>query len=382
MVLFPLIIGLALVSVNHESNEIKEDRIVQCETLALIGAVTIGQFLEKAIEEGGLSEKALFNDTYIPIPDSTHPRHKTTYDSYFDSRMQEILDSYRQTEAIVYAVAADRYGYVPTHNSVFSLGDLDDPNNRTKLIIEDKARLTPKPPPDEPIQVYRMETGEQVWDIWAPIYVKDRHWGAFHVGISIEQIDREIATARNTSVFGTGIILLMLTVIVMMAASTVARPLEILRRAVEKTGNGDFSHRVSAGYCTELQSLSESFNQMAEKLDRKTKAEWMHKASLEEANNTLQHMVVTDELTRVHSRKYLFSRLGEEIASAERTGNKLSVIFFDVDGFKQINDRHGHRTGDQVLVQVVSKISTMLRPYDIMARYGGDEFVILVPGTN
>ncbi|MBU4533204.1 MAG: GGDEF domain-containing protein [Eubacteriales bacterium] len=162
----------------------------------------------------------------------------------------------------------------------------------------------------------------------------------------------------------------------------VSRPLEILRRAVEKTGNGDFSHRVSGGYCTEFQSLSESFNQMAEKLDRKTKAEWMHKASLEEANNKLQHMVVTDELTRVHSRKYLFSRLGEEIASAERTGNKLSVIFFDVDGFKQINDRHGHRTGDQVLVQVVSKISTMLRPYDIMARYGGDEFVILVPGTN
>jgi len=55
MVLFPVIIGFALFSINRESNEIKEDRIVQCETLALIGAVTIGQFLEKAIEEGGLS---------------------------------------------------------------------------------------------------------------------------------------------------------------------------------------------------------------------------------------------------------------------------------------------------------------------------------------
>lgn len=89
---------------------------------------------------------------------------------------------------IVYAVAADRHGYVPTHNTIFSQGGLDDPNNRTKLIFEEKAGLSPKLP-DEPLQVYRMETGEPVWDIWAPIYVRDRHWGAFHVGISIEQIN-------------------------------------------------------------------------------------------------------------------------------------------------------------------------------------------------
>jgi diguanylate cyclase (GGDEF)-like protein len=90
---------------------------------------------------------------------------------------------------------------------------------------------------------------------------------------------------------------------------------------------------------------------------------------------------LTDVLTGWHNRRYLQSRLREELARCRRERSALTCLMIDVDHFKRINDRHGHLAGDDVLRQVAQRIEGAVRDSDVAARYGGEEFVILLPGT-
>jgi two-component system cell cycle response regulator len=89
----------------------------------------------------------------------------------------------------------------------------------------------------------------------------------------------------------------------------------------------------------------------------------------------------TDVLTGWHNRRYLQSRLREELARCRRERTALTCLMIDVDHFKRINDRYGHLAGDEVLRQVAQRIEGAVRDSDVAARYGGEEFVILLPGT-
>jgi two-component system, cell cycle response regulator len=87
-----------------------------------------------------------------------------------------------------------------------------------------------------------------------------------------------------------------------------------------------------------------------------------------------------DALTRTFNRKYLIERLASEIAYALRHETKLSVILFDLDHFKTVNDSHGHHAGDVVLRIVAAQVQRLIRAEDVLARYGGEEFVVVVRG--
>jgi diguanylate cyclase (GGDEF)-like protein len=88
-----------------------------------------------------------------------------------------------------------------------------------------------------------------------------------------------------------------------------------------------------------------------------------------------------DHLTQVHSRKYFEDELEREFWRARRHGRPLSLIVFDVDSFKDVNDEHGHLVGDAVLREVAQLALGRVRRHDVVARYGGDEFVVLMPET-
>lgn len=94
-------------------------------------------------------------------------------------------------------------------------------------------------------------------------------------------------------------------------------------------------------------------------------------------NVELQTLALTDELTGIANRRALF-RAAESILAAGRT---LSVVLFDVDRFKAINDTYGHLTGDRILADVASMFKAHTRVVDVIARYGGDEYVLLLPDT-
>jgi diguanylate cyclase (GGDEF)-like protein len=93
-------------------------------------------------------------------------------------------------------------------------------------------------------------------------------------------------------------------------------------------------------------------------------------------------MTVTDGLTNISNRKQLDLFLSEELPRAQRHGRQLSLLMFDIDHFKSINDNHGHLTGDSVLRGLASILQKRVRPNDRLGRYGGEEFCVILPETD
>jgi diguanylate cyclase (GGDEF)-like protein len=95
----------------------------------------------------------------------------------------------------------------------------------------------------------------------------------------------------------------------------------------------------------------------------------------------LERDAATDPLTGIFNRRYMNCRLTEEVANAKRYGLPLSVLMLDIDHFKQINDKHGHQAGDEMLVTLGKIISGELRESDVLTRYGGEEFLVIATHT-
>ena len=105
--------------------------------------------------------------------------------------------------------------------------------------------------------------------------------------------------------------------------------------------------------------------------------------AIENARNfaRIQELTVTDDLTKLHNARFLHEVLEHEISRAARYKTELSVIFLDLDHFKAVNDTHGHLLGSKLLFEVAEVIRGRLRKSDFGVRYGGDEFVVLLPQT-
>ena len=105
---------------------------------------------------------------------------------------------------------------------------------------------------------------------------------------------------------------------------------------------------------------------------------WMTTAEL---SAELEHMASTDPLTRVYNRRVFQDWCDKELARSRRVGTTFSLLVIDLDHFKRINDRFGHRAGDLVLCAVVEQMQDSVRGIDVLGRWGGEEFVALLPGA-
>jgi diguanylate cyclase (GGDEF)-like protein len=132
----------------------------------------------------------------------------------------------------------------------------------------------------------------------------------------------------------------------------------------------------AADYLAKPFDVQELFARMARPLRVKRVLE-----RLDRAKAVAEHLSLTDPLTGLPNRRDLERRLGEELDRAHRSGEWLGCLMIDVDRFKEVNDCFGHAAGDAVLGEVSSALEASLRSFDVVARFGGDEFVALLPGA-
>ncbi len=105
-------------------------------------------------------------------------------------------------------------------------------------------------------------------------------------------------------------------------------------------------------------------------------------SKIDESISAIYDLAIHDEKTGLYSHKFFETELGMEIEKAERGQQKLSLIITDIDFFKKINDKYGHIKADELLAQLAKVLQKQVRKSDIIARFGGEEFFILLPETN
>src|SRR5208337_2344765 len=89
-----------------------------------------------------------------------------------------------------------------------------------------------------------------------------------------------------------------------------------------------------------------------------------------------------DDLTGMYNRRHILTRFSEEFEQGKRMNTNFSCIMADIDQFKAVNDQYGHLAGDEVLKEISRRFKSIIRAYDVAGRYGGEEFLIILPDTN
>lgn len=102
---------------------------------------------------------------------------------------------------------------------------------------------------------------------------------------------------------------------------------------------------------------------------------------IKELREKMKTLSTTDELTGLHNRKYLLERMEQEISRAKRYATPLSLLLFDLDFFKSVNDIYGYEWGDVLLKSIADKLRQVIRKEDILTRYGDEEYVVVLPNT-
>lgn len=162
---------------------------------------------------------------------------------------------------------------------------------------------------------------------------------------------------------------------------SIALPLRRLIDAADRIADGDLDVKLIIKQNDEIGRLTRVFNQMADSL-RGSRAEVVAASeTLRQQNLLLETLSITDSLTKLYNRSKLDAILNEQIALFKRSRRPFSLLMLDVDHFKTINDSHGHIVGDELLATVAGILARSIRSIDYAARYGGDEFVVVLVDT-
>lgn len=181
-----------------------------------------------------------------------------------------------------------------------------------------------------------------------------------------------VASARRFLFIGSAATAVGAALLVSLFLSGVFRPLTDAARQMRGMAEGTVPLApLPVVRMDEVGDLALGFNYLLEKLRE-------NEAALRESEARMAHMAHHDALTGLPNRAMFEDRLFQAIARAERSGTEFGLLFIDLDGFKPVNDRHGHKAGDAVLRQVGGRLASIMRKADTVARIGGDEFAVLL----
>ncbi len=186
---------------------------------------------------------------------------------------------------------------------------------------------------------------------------------------------------RNLFIGLISVILLIVTTIAFRMGHAIVIPLQRLICATEKIVKGDLNVELTTTQKNEMGQLTQMFNQMTDRL-RQNQAE-INAAStaMQLKNQLLETLSITDSLTGLYNRNKLNLIINDQLARYARNKRPFAVLMIDVDYFKTLNDSLGHVAGDEILTAVAKKIFHCIRSVDFAARYGGDEFILILTET-
>ncbi|OOY34617.1 diguanylate cyclase [Solemya velum gill symbiont] len=277
----------------------------------------------------------------------------TAYDLYHVTTIQNVIKSYRDQMDVIQAM----------WNNEADIGEID-----RKVRIDDAPAL---------LAFDYLRSGYSDIDPWQWWSVATRRIDAMHdVSKAInEAIDQQIQERLAVSLQRLTIYIVTLLVIVILA---IYLGVTLQRRVAGVLGNmaddigrmhekQRYDRKLSVTGNDELATLANAFNLLMSELNQRQKQ--------------LQEQARTDPLTGINNRRQ-FYRLGEpEVDRSHRYGRPLSLLILDADHFKQVNDTYGHGVGDHILIALATGLEQSLRSSDIPARFGGEEFVVLMPET-
>jgi diguanylate cyclase (GGDEF)-like protein len=193
---------------------------------------------------------------------------------------------------------------------------------------------------------------------------------------SAAEIAEHTLTMTGAAVIGVALI------ISVALALSISLPVRRLTVAIRSMASGNRGARAPRGGSAEIDEMAESFNTMADHISAAEDKLRAHQAQLErhvaERTRQLHHLAHHDPLTQLPNRRHLSARLASALTRAAAGGQRIALLFVDVDNFKSINDTLGHNFGDRVLQGIARRLQGAAGPSDLLARLGGDEFTVLI----
>jgi diguanylate cyclase (GGDEF)-like protein len=193
---------------------------------------------------------------------------------------------------------------------------------------------------------------------------------------SAAEIAEHTLTMTGAAVIGVAL------VIAVALALSISLPVRRLTVAIRSMASGNRGARAPRGGSAEIDEMAESFNTMADHISAAEDKLRAHQAELErhvaERTRQLHHLAHHDPLTQLPNRRQLSARLASALTRAAASGQRIALLFVDVDNFKSINDTLGHNFGDRVLQGIARRLQGAAGPSALLARLGGDEFTVLI----
>ncbi|GFO63503.1 methyl-accepting chemotaxis protein [Geomonas paludis] len=397
MVMVVIMTAFSVYFVRSRRANMEEELLSKGRILAQTGARSMERIMEEAVANGTLTQEQLFDDHYVPIPNTDPPKFHTQFDRFMDQSVQALEDEFLKDDQIVFAVLTDRNGYIATHNTKYSApltGDRekDKLNNRTKRIFSDPVGVAASKNVDPILkQVYKRDTGETMWDLSAPVFVKGKHWGSFRIGFSMEKTEQKGADLRNQIVGSMAVMLLVASITILVVVSRAVQPLRKLTEKAHKITGGDLDETIPVESNDEIGELAEAFNVMTTVIVRDLKDEIGRSgrliASVKEA--VIQLSSAANEMMAISAQQASGSTqqasavqevttTSEEIAITAKmiTGNSKSVEAVAEDTTRNCNSGREDVTNaidgmGQVRSQVQSIAKSMLELGDNSQKIGG-----------
>jgi len=182
------------------------------------------------------------------------------------------------------------------------------------------------------------------------------------------QAYRQVNHLRNVTMGIVAALLLGVGLLAYFLGMVIIRPLDRLTKGAAEVAGGDLAVDLPVVGGGEVADLTKVFNHMVDRL--------------RQGREELERLSVTDGLTGLFNRRHLIEHLASEVSRSRRNHHSFAVLMMDVDHFKTYNDTHGHLAGDEVLVRVSRILKESIRDIDFPTRYGGEEFLVLLPETS